>query len=80
VCWYHTVEHISTVVVLQDLLVGDRGNTIVIELEPSSVFLGFDQGEVVSTVEITRVDQDTMLVHVRHGLISLLVEVLGEVD
>ena len=54
------IERLTTIVLLKDLSVSDGGNSIVIELEPSSLPIRFDESEVVTAVQITRVNQDTM--------------------
>ena len=54
------VVQIATVIVLCDLLVSDRYDPIVIVLEPPAVLLGLDQSKVVTTVQITRMDEHSV--------------------
>jgi hypothetical protein len=77
-----TVVHVTTIVVLGDLLVGDRDDPIVIVLEPPSVLLGLDQGEVMASVQIPRMHEHTVqLVDlVLFAFIGFGIQELGEVD
>lgn len=71
----------SSVVVLENLLVGDGGDSVVVVLEPLSVLLRLDQGEVVSAVKVSGVDEDSVkLVDVVVVSLGVLVEVLSEVE
>lgn len=51
-----SVDHFSSVIVLQDLLVGHGGYSIVVKLVPPSIGFGLDEGKVVSPVQVSRVD------------------------
>ena len=52
-----TIQRLATIVFLQNLTVGDGGDAIVIELEPSGLAIGFDERKVVSAIDISRVHQ-----------------------
>jgi hypothetical protein len=55
-----SIEHFSTIVVLEDLLVGDGCHTVVVKLEPPAVGLGLDKRKVVTAVQIARMDEDAV--------------------
>jgi hypothetical protein len=74
-------DDLASVVVLEDLLVGDRRDAVVVVLEPLSVLLRLDEGKVVTAVEVAGMDEDTVeLVLVVLGEVGSFVEVLGQVD
>ena len=71
----NTVQRLPTVVLLQNLPVCHRRHPIVVEFEPPSIPVWFDEGEVVSAVEVTRVYEYTVkLVFPRFGPVGRLVE------
>jgi hypothetical protein len=56
----NTVQGFSTIVLLKNLLVGDRRHSVIVEFKPSCFAVGFDEGKVMPTMEITRVDENTV--------------------
>ena len=79
--WHEAVQRLAAVVLLQNLPVGHRRHTIIVELEPPCLPVGLDQRKVVTTMEITGVDEYTMqLVHPRLGLICSLIKELLEIN
>lgn len=58
--WYEAIEGLAAVVLFQNLTVGHGSHAIVVELEPPCLAIGLDQSEIVATVEVSRVDEDTM--------------------
>jgi len=72
---------LSSVVVLENLLVGNRSDSVVVVLEPLSILLGLDESEIVTAVEISSVNEDSVkLVDVVVVSFSVLVEVGSEVE
>ena len=57
---YIAVQWLATIVLLQDLFVGNGGDAIIIELEPPSIPIWLDKRKVVATMQITRVNEDAM--------------------
>ena len=61
---YKAIEGLATVILFQDLTIGHGSHAIVVELEPPCLAIGLDQSEVVTTMEVSRVDENTVeLVH-----------------
>jgi len=52
-----TIQWFTTIVLLQDFAVGDRGDAIVVKLEPSRLAVGFDECKVVAAIDVSRVHQ-----------------------
>jgi hypothetical protein len=74
-------QHVTTVVVLRDLLVGDRGNPVIVVFEPSTVLLRLDEREVMAAMQITGMYENTMkFVHRRWWSLLFIVQELGQVD
>lgn len=57
---HNAVQCLATIVLFQYFTVSHRRHPIVVELEPSSLVIRLDESEVVTAVEITRVDEYTM--------------------
>lgn len=76
------VYDITSIVVLQYLSIGNRGHTVIVILEPSTFLVRFDERKVMTTVQITGMDQDTIeLVNLgRPTFRGSLVQELGEID
>jgi len=71
----NAIHWLPTIVLLQNLPVRHRRHPIVVEFEPAGVPIWFDEGEVVSTVEVAGVYEDTMKpVLPGFGPVSRLVE------
>lgn len=76
-----TIEGFTAVILFQDLPISYWRNTIVVEFEPPCLAIGLDQSEVVTTMEVTRVNEDTVqLVDPGWRLVRRLVEELSEVN
>ena len=70
----NAVQWLSAIVLFQNLPVRHRCHPIVVKFEPPGVPIWFDECEVMSTMEVTGVYEDTMkLVFPRFGPISRLV-------
>jgi hypothetical protein len=54
------VDRFTAIVVFEGSLVRHRCNTIIMKLEPSSLSIGLDNSKVISIVQITRMDQDSV--------------------
>lgn len=77
----NAVQWLSAVVFLQNLPVRHRSHPIVVEFEPPGLPIWFDEREVVSTMEVAGVNEDTVkLVFPRFGPVSRLVEEFIEVN
>ena len=77
-----TIWHLSTIVVFKNLFVGDRGDTVIVKFVPPSVLGRFDEGKVMTTVEITRVNKHTVkFVHMGCvGVALVLIDEFCQVD
>lgn len=60
-CW-DTIQTqgFSSIILFENFLIRHRCHSVIVELEPSGVTVGFDESEVMATVQVARVDQDTM--------------------
>lgn len=58
--WRDTIQRLTTIILLQHLTVSHRRHPIVVKLEPSGLVIRLDESEVVTAMEITRVDEHTM--------------------
>ena len=77
----NAVQWLPAIVFLQNLPVRHRSHPIVVKIEPPGLPIWFDEREVVSTMEVTRVYEDTVkLVFPRFGPVSRLVKEFIEVD
>jgi hypothetical protein len=77
----NTVQRLSTIILLQNLAVRHRRHPIVVEFEPPGVSVWFDESEVVPTVEVAGVNEDTVeVVLAGLGPVSRFVEEFVEVD
>jgi hypothetical protein len=59
-CWRNAIENFSPIVLLKDLTVSHRCDSVVIKFEPSTGSIRFDASEVMTAVEIPRVNEHTM--------------------
>lgn len=76
-----TIEWLSTVVLLKNLAIGDGRDAVIVELQPPSVVVRLDEREVVTTMKITGMYEDTVeLVHPWLGPVRCLVQEFTQVD
>ena len=57
-----TVGRFATIVIFKDFLVCHGCNAIIVKLKPSGFSIGLNQSEIVSAVQIARVDEDAVQV------------------
>lgn len=70
-----TVQHVSAIIVFQDLLVCDGRNSVIIKFVPATILFRFDESEIVAAVKITRVHEDTVeLIDMGLGPVGRLIE------
>ena len=74
------IQNFTAVVLLKHLPVRNRGYTIVVELQPSRLAVRFNEGEIVTPVQISGVYEYTMkFVYPRLCLVRSLVQELSKV-
>jgi len=75
------IQRFATIVLLQHLAIGDWGNFVIIKLQPSRLSIRLDKCEIMSTISVSGVHQNTMqLVVPLLRAIGVLVQELREVD
>jgi hypothetical protein len=78
---HNSVEWLSAIILLQDLAVRHACHPVIIKLEPRGSPIWFDESEVVSTMKVTGVNEDTVeLVFTGLGPVSRHVEEFVKVD
>lgn len=74
-------QSFSAVILFEDFSIGDGDYSIVVEAEPSSIGSWLDENEVVTAVDVSRVNENSVkLVEMRFALVRFRVEVRRKVD
>ena len=78
---YEAVDRLSSIILFEHLAIRNGRDAIIVELEPAGLTIGLDQREVVATVQVPRVNKDTVQsVYPRLRPVSSFIEELPEVN